>query len=236
MLLLRLQTQRQLQHSLEVHQRYIHSLMEQEGLAHRIPEMSAALAQGAGPPAGPPSSVVSEAMPAQPAAGSSMQQQRLGFETGATSARAAAALHPSLPGAAGLNGLHQQHRQQHHSQQQQGQNAMHLQHQMPGHQGHMQRQHQQHEEYLIPGDLLQHSGHNRGPLSAAAQAAAAGGGDSSDLLAMAGNGGGADDLGFLTMPEHELHMILGLPEDHHQDGLLQQPLEKRQRMLGPDEM
>lgn len=231
---MQLQTQRQLQHSLEVHQRYIHSLMEQEGLAHRIPEMSAALAQGAGPAAGPPSSVVSEAMPAQPAAGSSMQQQRLGFETGATSARPAA-LHPSLPGAAGLNGLHQQHRQQHHNQQQQGQHPMHLPHQMQGHQGHMQRQPQQHEEYLIPGDLLQHSGHNRGPLSAAAQAAAAGGGDGNELLAMGGNGRGADDLGFLTIPEHELHMMLGLPEDH-QDGLLQPPLEKRQRMLGPDDI
>jgi SHAQKYF class myb-like DNA-binding protein len=51
------QTQRQLQHNLEVHQRYIHSLMEQEGLAHKIPEMSAALA-GAAMPSG---SVVAEA-------------------------------------------------------------------------------------------------------------------------------------------------------------------------------
>jgi hypothetical protein len=52
---------------------------------------------------------------------------------------------------------------------------------------------------------------------------------------MGGNGRGADDLGFLTIPEHELHMMLGLPEDH-QDGLLQPPLEKRQRMLGPDDI
>jgi hypothetical protein len=63
--LLLLQTQRQLQHSLEVHQRYIHKLMEQEGLAHKIPEMSAAFNAGALPP---PGSVVSEAMTAQPLA------------------------------------------------------------------------------------------------------------------------------------------------------------------------
>jgi hypothetical protein len=68
-----LQTQRQLQHSLEVHQRYIHKLMEQEGLAHKIPEMSAAFNAGALPP---PGSVVSEAMTAQPlAVGAPPQQQ-----------------------------------------------------------------------------------------------------------------------------------------------------------------
>jgi hypothetical protein len=66
------QTQRQLQHSLEVHQRYIHKLMEQEGLAHKIPEMSAAFNAGALPP---PGSVVSEAMPVQPLAAGSPQQQ-----------------------------------------------------------------------------------------------------------------------------------------------------------------
>jgi hypothetical protein len=67
-----LQTQRQLQHSLEVHQRYIHKLMEQEGLAHKIPEMSAAFNAGALPP---PGSVVSEAMPVQPLAVGGPQQQ-----------------------------------------------------------------------------------------------------------------------------------------------------------------
>jgi len=55
--------QRHLQHSLEVHQRYIHRLMEQEGLAHKIPEMSAALQAGA---AAQPASLASEAMSVQP--------------------------------------------------------------------------------------------------------------------------------------------------------------------------
>lgn len=69
-----LQTQRQLQRSLEIHQRYIHSLMEQEGLAHKIPEMSAAFSAGA---LVPPGSVVSEAMPVQPLpVGSAHQQQQ----------------------------------------------------------------------------------------------------------------------------------------------------------------
>jgi streptogramin lyase len=57
------QMQRHLQHSLEVHQRYIHRLMEQEGLAHKIPEMSAALQAGA---AAQPASLASEAMSVQP--------------------------------------------------------------------------------------------------------------------------------------------------------------------------
>lgn len=106
-----LQMQRQLQHSLEVHQRYIHSLMEQEGLAHKIPEMSAALGTGAAA-AAPPASVVSEAMPVQPLPPSSnaasksphhRQQQQQGGHTGAAATASAATA-----------GHH------HHSEQQQG--------------------------------------------------------------------------------------------------------------------
>lgn len=249
-----LQTQRQLQHSLEVHQRYIHSLMEQEGLAHKIPEMSAALAKGpasaGGAGGGPPSSVVSEAMPAQPAAGSSMQHQQLGFETGATSARAAAAVvHPSLPryqeagaAAAGSNGMHMA-ALQHQHQQLGADMQQHVGHPGPNrnqghmvhHHGHHQQQQQQDtNEFLIPGDLMPHARHPSAmgghvPGSAAAHhAAAAAAGDGSDLLGMGAGGGAHDDLGFLT--DHDLHLMLGLPED------LQGPPDKRQRMLGPDDL
>lgn len=251
------QTQRQLQHSLEVHQRYIHSLMEQEGLAHRIPEMSAALAKGPaapGAPAGPPSSVVSEAMPAQPAAGSNMQHQQMGLETGATSARAAAAaVHPSLPryqdaagGHAGSSGMHmggldslQQQQARHHMQHQHQHQQRHMGPHNHAH-GHQHLSHQQNngtDEFLIPGELMPHPRqHNSmgGQLTtaAAAQAAAAAASDGGDLLGMGAGGGPHDDLGFLT--DHDLHMMLGLPEDH--DGLLHAPPDKRQRLLGPDDL
>lgn len=250
-----LQTQRQLQHSLEVHQRYIHSLMEQEGLAHRIPEMSAALASGPGaPPAhtgaagaaaaaagaagggvlAGPSSVVSEAMPAQPAAGSSLQHQQLGFETGATSSRAAAAVvQPSLAGshAGGASSGAQQH-QQHTGGQISGHRAAEQQslHRLN------QQQQQGADDFLLPHDLLhppgQHGSMQAGGLTTAAAAAQAAAADSSDLLAMGAAAGGADDLGFLS--DHDLHLMLGMTEDH--DSLLQPPTDKRQRLLGPDDI
>jgi hypothetical protein len=187
-------------------------------------------------------------MPAQPAAGSNMQHQQMGFETGATSTRAAAAaVHPSLPsyrdaagGRAGSSGMHvggldslqQQQQARHHMQQQHAGQQNHAH-------GHQRMPHQQHngtDEFLIPGDLMPHprqysSMGGQLTTAAAAQAAAAAG-DGGDLLGMGTGGAPHDDLGFLT--DHDLHMMLGLPED--QDGLLHGPPDKRQRLLGPDDL
>jgi hypothetical protein len=247
------QTQRQLQHSLEVHQRYITSLMEQEGLAHRIPEMSAALAKG---PTGPaaaaavPGSVVSEAMPAQHAA-DSMQHQQLGYHNhnGTSSSRAAAApvVHPSLPQyhPSGSNGIHLGNLQQQHHQQQQ--HALGMQ-QHVGHSrtdrnpGHMQQQqHHGMEDFLIPGDLVPHPQqhgsmgmqHTSAAAAAAAAAAAEHGGD---LLGMTGMSGPSGDMFLLDHDhhDHDLHfMLAGMPGE---EDLGQGHPDKRQRLLGPDDL
>jgi hypothetical protein len=245
-----LQTQRQLQHSLEVHQRYIHSLMEQEGLAHRIPQMSADLARG---PAAP-GSVVSEAMPAQPPAGRSMQHQQLSFDTGATSAHAAAAaaVHPSLPryqdapgSAAGssrlhmgrLEGLHQQSsHHHHHSQQQQHGGIMRQGH----HQQQQQQQHGTDDCLLIPGDLVPHPNSMPRHMATGAAAAEAAAGVGADLLGMGAAGGDDFMHGFMVshLTDHDLHDMLGLQEETD-DGLLGQegpPGSKRQRLLGSDDL
>jgi hypothetical protein len=133
----------------------------------------------------------------------------------------------------GLDSLQQQQARHHMLQQQQ-----HVGQHSHAH-GHQHMSHQQHnstDEYLIPGELMPHPRqHNSmgGQLSTAAAAqAAAAAGDGGDLLGMGAGGGPHDDLGFLT--DHDLQMMLGLPED--QDGLLHAPPDKRQRLLGPDDL
>lgn len=242
-----LQTQRQLQHSLEVHQRYITSLMEQEGLAHRIPEMSAALAKGPAA-AAVPGSVVSEAMPAQHAA-DSMQHQQLKYHNhnGISSLRAAAApvVHPSLPQyhPTGSNGMHMGNLQQQHHQQQSGLGMQqHVGHSRSDRNpGHLQQQQQQHhglEDFLIPGDLVphpqQHGSMGTQLTSAAAAAAAAAAAEhGGDLLGMSGPSG---DMFLLDHDhhDHDLHfMLTGMPGEEE---LAQGHPDKRQRLLGPDDL
>lgn len=223
--------------------------MEQEGLAHRIPQMSADLARG---PAGP-GSVVSEAMPAQPPPGRSMQHQQLSFDTGATSAHAAAAaaaVRPSLPryqdaaGSAagssglhmgGLEGLHQQSSHHHHNQQQQhGVNMRQVQEQ--------QQQQGTEDCLLIPGDLVPHPNSIPRHMATGAAAAQAAAGVGAELLGMGAAGGAHDDFmhGFMVshLTDHDLHDMLGLQEEAD-DGLLGEegpPGSKRQRLLGSDDL
>ncbi|KAG2452748.1 hypothetical protein HYH02_002978 [Chlamydomonas schloesseri] len=106
-----LETQRQLQLSLEAHGRYIASLMEQEGLTSRLPELSGGAP--AAPPAAPGGMLAPPPQPQQQQQQQQLLQPQGSLPAGGTTAGLDAAAATGCGGGEGPQ-VQQQQQQQHH--------------------------------------------------------------------------------------------------------------------------